>query len=115
MSETDTKTTEDRLLETILNEIDITFEDAAMRKKIERIKRSGVAYLEDKFGRKIDFEEDMIALDLLVSYCRYGRSGAIEQFKRDFTADLTAFAIRGAMLTQEEKEKEEGQEGAAGS
>lgn len=112
MSETDTKTKEDRLLETILNEIDITFEDAAMRKKIERIKRSGEAYLEDKFGRKIDFEEDMIALDLLVSFCRYGRSNAIEQFTRDFAADLTAFAIRGAMLTQEEKE---GQEGAAGS
>ena len=115
MSETDTKTTEDELLETILNELDITFEDEGTKKKVKRDMTAGKAYLEDKFGREIDFEQDAIAFDLLVSYCRYGRSNAKEQFASDFSADLTAFALRGAMLTQEEKEKAAAQEGAAGS
>lgn len=85
------------LLETILNDLDITFEDEMLKKKIARNMNSGIAYLEDKFGMEIDFEKDQIALDLLISYCRYGRSNAIEQFSHDFKTDLTAFALRGAI------------------
>lgn len=115
MSETDTKAIKNKLFKTMLNELDITFRDEGTKKKVKRDMIAGEAYLEDKFGRKIDFEQDAIAFDLLVSYCRYGRSNAKEQFASDFSAELTAFALRGAMLTQEEKEKAAAQEGAAGS
>ena len=71
---------------------------------------SGKAYLEDIFGTQIDFEKDKIALELLISYCRYGRSNAIEQFEHDFKSNLTAFALRGA-FTQKEAAAA-GQEGA---
>lgn len=101
---------EKTLHDTILNDLDHTFEDEALKKKIDRLISSGSAYLEDKFGRPIDFLEDKIALDLLISYCRYGRSNAIEQFEHDFKSNLTAFALRGAMLTA--KEEKEAQEGA---
>lgn len=104
-----TEEAKEKLLETVLNELDITFEDEATRKKIARLIVSGAAYLEDKFGREIDFATDNIALEYLISYCRYGRSNAIEQFEHDFKSNLTAFALRGAMITaREEKEAQEG-------
>lgn len=85
------------LLETVLNDLDITFNDEVLKKKINRIMESGKAYLEEKYGMQIDFEKDKIALELLISYCRYGRSNAIEQFEHDFKSNLTAFALRGAL------------------
>ena len=104
----------EKLLETVLNDLDITFEDEMLKKKIGRLIDSGAMYLEDKFGREIDFTEDKIALDLLISYCRYGRSNAIEQFEHDFKSNLTAFALRNAMLTaQEEKKAQEGAQNEA--
>lgn len=88
---------ENALLETVLNDLDITFNDEVLKKKINRIMESGKAYLEEKYGMQIDFEKDKIALELLISYCRYGRSNAIEQFEHDFKSNLTAFALRGAL------------------
>lgn len=88
---------ENTLLETALNDLDITFNDEVLKKKINRIMESGKAYLEEKYGMQIDFEKDKIALELLISYCRYGRSNAIEQFEHDFKSNLTAFALRGAL------------------
>lgn len=109
-----TQEAKEKLLETVLNDLDITFEDEMLKKKIGRLIDSGAMYLEDKFGREIDFTEDKIALDLLISYCRYGRSNAIEQFEHDFKSNLTAFALRGAMLTaQEEKKAQEGAQNEA--
>lgn len=89
--------TQDTMLQDILNELDITFHDESFEKKINAIMKRGKKYLSDKYGSDIDFEKDEIAMELLVSYCRYGRSNAIEQFKHDFASDLTALAIRGAM------------------
>ena len=68
-------TNKDELLEQILNELDHTFHDEAFEKKINGIIKRGKAYLNDKFGSEINFAEDGIAMELLVSYCRYGRSG----------------------------------------
>ena len=101
---------ENTLLETVLNDLDITFNDEVLKKKINRIMESGKAYLEDKFGMEVGFEKDKIALELLISYCRYGRSNAIEQFEHDFKSNLTAFALRGALKKKEAEAV--GQEGA---
>ncbi len=94
-------TNKDELLEQILNELDHTFHDEAFEKKINGIIKRGKAYLNDKFGSEINFAEDGIAMELLVSYCRYGRSNAIEQFRHDFQTELTALALRGALKSAE--------------
>lgn len=104
-----TEETKKTLLQTVLNDLDITFEDEALKKKIDRLIDSGTAYLEDKFGKTVDFLADKIALELLISYCRYGRSNAIEQFEHDFKSNLTAFALRGAMTTAQEGAENENQ------
>ncbi len=107
MTETEKK---DKLLEDILNELDITFNNEAFNKKIAAIMKRGKDYLNDKFGSEIDYTKDGQAMELLVSYCRYGRSNAIEQFKHDFAPELTALALRGAMEVKEESESAEGRE-----
>ena len=101
------ETEKEKLLEDILNELDITFSDEAFEKKIAGIMKRGKDYLNDKFGSKIDYEKDGQAMELLVSYCRYGRSNAIEQFQHDFAPELTALAIRGAIEAQQVTENTE--------
>lgn len=93
------ETNRDELTELILNELDLIHADGDMTKKIARMIGSGKAYLEDKFGAPIDYDTDKQALELLISYCRYARSSAIEQFPHDFLGEITALAIRGAINT----------------
>lgn len=100
----------DKLLEGILNELDITYHDEATEKKIAALMKRGKDYLADKYGLEIDFEKDGQAMELLVSYCRYGRSNAIEQFRHDFSPELTALALRGAMERQGELKEAESEE-----
>jgi hypothetical protein len=87
----------DDILHTVLNELDITYQDDAQEMKISRLIRSGKAYLDDRYGAPIDYCTDAQALELLISYCRYGRSNAIEQFGHDFACEITALSLRGAM------------------
>ena len=71
------ETEKDGLLEDVLNELDITFKDDRLEKKIAGI---------------------------------YGRSNAIEQFKHDFSSELTALALRGAIQSQKSPESAESEE-----
>lgn len=104
------KSTEEILLEDILNELDITFEDKATTKKIKGYMQRGMARLEQLKGEPIDFVKEMMARELLFSYCRYGRSNAIEQFEPDFASQITSFTLEAAVAnvkkggTEDEKE-----------
>lgn len=91
------KTADEILLDDILNELDITFDDSATRKKIRDYMRQGMARLEELKGGTIDFAKEMTARTLLFSFCRYGRSNAIEQFEHDFSSQLTSFALHAAV------------------
>lgn len=98
---------EEILLDDILNELDITFEDVKTKKKIQDIMRRGKARLEELKGGTIDFEKEMTARELLFSYCRYGRSNAIEQFEHDFSCQLTSFALYEAVVNVPESGAED--------
>lgn len=94
--------TDDTLLDDILNELDMTFYDDGAKRKIKDIMHRGKARLEKLAGAKIDFAKDMTARELLFSYCRYGRSNAIEQFEGDFSCQLTAFSLEAAVESMPE-------------
>lgn len=104
MEEATEKTTDDILLEDILNELDITFEDEATKKKMRDYMQQGKARLEELKGGTIDFTKEMTARTLLFSFCRYGRSNAIEQFEHDFSCQLTSFALNAAVANMPESE-----------
>lgn len=102
-----TKTTENELLEDVLNALDITFDDDAMKKKLRDIMRQGQERLVQLKGSTIDFTTEQTARMLLFSFCRYGRSNAIEQFERDFACQLTAFALEAAIAGMPERTPDE--------
>lgn len=95
------------LLEDILNDMDITFEDEKTKKKIQDSMRRGKARLEELKGGPIDFAKEMTARELLFSYCRYGRSNAIEQFEHDFSCQLISFALNEAVANVPESGAED--------
>lgn len=97
MTETTEKAADESLLEDILNELDMTFADEGIKKKMLDIMQRGRGRLEELKGGKIDFTKEMTARELLFSYCRYGRSNAIEQFEHDFSSQLTFFALNAAV------------------
>lgn len=102
MAETTGKTADEILLDDILNALDITFNDDATKKKIRDIMQQGRARLEQLKGGVIDFAEEQTARTLLFSFCRYGRSNAIEQFEHDFSCQLTSFALEAAVASMPE-------------
>lgn len=104
MAESTEKAADEILLEDILNEIDVTFDDKATKKKIWEHMQQGRARLEELKGAAIDFEKEMTARMLLFSFCRYGRSNAIEQFEHDFSSQLTSFALNEAVANLPKKE-----------
>lgn len=102
MAEETKKTADETLMEDILNALDITFNDDATKKKIRDIMQQGRARLEQLKGDKIDFATEQTARTLLFSFCRYGRSNAIEQFEHDFSCQLTSFALEAAVANMPE-------------
>lgn len=102
MTENTEKTADDVLLDDILNELDMTSHDEGAKRKIKDIMQRGKARLVKLAGAEIDFAKDMMARELLFSYCRYGRSNAIEQFEGDFSCQLTAFTLEEAVASMTE-------------
>ena len=101
MADETTTTPDKQLLEHILNQLHITLADETMQKKIKDIMQRGKARIEKIGGKQLDFAENQRARELLFSYCRYGRSNAIEQFEHDFSSQLTGFALDEALATLE--------------
>lgn len=97
MEEEIKKTPDEILLEDILNELDITFEDKKIKKKINDHMEQGRELLEKLKGGSIDFKKEKTARRLLFSFCRYGRSNATEQFEHDFAMQLTQFSLQSAI------------------
>lgn len=48
----------------------------------------GKAYLDDIAGRKLDYAVHGLPRSLLLDYCRYARSQALEVFDHNFASDL---------------------------
>ena len=104
MTEANNQKPEDKLLKDILNALDITFRDSKTKEKMRDIMQQGIGRLEQLKGGTIDFAKEMTARTLLFSFCRYGRSNAIEQFEHDFACQLTSFALEAAVAEMPESE-----------
>lgn len=82
------------LLEDVKNYLDITFVDENSDKKLTGIVERGMRYLQELAGSTaLGFEEEGQARALLLDYCRYARSNALEAFPVNFRAELLALRI----------------------
>lgn len=83
----------DELLAAAKNYLDITYKDEAVDQKLQGILLRGIAYLENRVGMKLPFEQETQARALLFDYAMYVRAGALAEFEQAYRAELTALRL----------------------
>lgn len=78
------------LLADIKNELDITWSDQTTDAKTTNYIRSGIAYLNGKYGGEANYEQDGLPRTLLFEYCRYSRDGALDVFENNYLSLILA-------------------------
>jgi len=81
------------LLEGIRNALSITWVDAETDRQLTGIIARGIAYLNDLAGAQVDYLLEAKGRELLITYCLYARSNALDQFAQNYLSDLSAFQI----------------------
>lgn len=76
------------LLEDVRGYLDITWEDEATDKKITGIIKRGMKYIDGIAGKAMDYTIEDKSKELLLDYCRYVRSNALDQFKINYSHEL---------------------------
>lgn len=84
----------EELLSDVKNYLDITWEDEATNKKISGIIMRGMKYLDRVTGIELNYDVEDKPKELLLDYCRYVRSGALEEFQNNFLSELLSLQIQ---------------------
>lgn len=96
------------LLAEAKNFLDITWEDEAADRKLSGQIRRGIAYITSKTGVDAsDFEGENVnyrAQELLFNYLLYDRSGAADQFKKNYQSDLVGLRMKWEVENAPESE-----------
>lgn len=78
------------LLEDVKNYLDITWKDELTDKKIGGMIFRSIAYLNDLTHSDLDYEAEGQARELLFLRVMYDRSGALDDFRKNYLSDLNA-------------------------
>lgn len=81
-------------MEEVKNYLDITWEDEATDQKVEGMINRGKARLEEIAGAPLSFQIPGLPQSLLLDYCRYAYSNALEMFWKNFRDELVALNIQ---------------------
>jgi hypothetical protein len=76
------------LLDAVKSYLKITWQDDATDAEITGYIKRGMARLQQIAGAPLDFTEEGQPRALLLDYCRYARSQALEVFEKNFEAEL---------------------------
>ena len=76
------------LLDDIKDYLNITWQDDKIDKKITGFINRGMKRLQDVAGASLDFEKEDLPRSLLLDYCRYANSQALEVFETNFQSEL---------------------------
>lgn len=82
------------LLSAARNYLDITWEDDAGDHKITGILERGIQELNNIAGIELDVASETVERQLLLDYCRYARSNALDEFRRNYKSELVMLRIR---------------------
>jgi hypothetical protein len=94
----------DGLLEAVKNSLDITWNDPDGDKKLSGIISRGMKYLDTAAGMELDYAVEDKPRELLMEYCRYARSNALDEFQGNYLHELLTLQIQaevGAYDTEE--------------
>jgi hypothetical protein len=81
------------LLEAVRTYLDITWVDEAGDKKLSGIIARGMKYIDGIAGSAMDYTTEDKPRELLLDYCRYVRSNALEVFQANYMHELLALQI----------------------
>lgn len=76
------------LLTDVKNYLDISWTDTNTDNKLLGIIARGMKYLDKTAGAELDYSIEDKPKELLLDYCRYARSNALEQFQNNFLSEL---------------------------
>ena len=79
------------LLPSLKGFLDITWDDPGGDAKLLGIALRGMSYVQRMTRRALLFEEGTAERTLLFEYCRYSRSGALDEFSMNYLMELLTF------------------------
>jgi len=82
------------LLEAVRNYLDITWTDEAGDEKLSGIIARGMKYLDSVAGADLDYTVEDKPRELLMDYCRYVRSNALDEFQTNYLPELLTLQIQ---------------------
>lgn len=82
------------LLASVKNHLDITWDDSAGDEKLSGIIARGIVYIDGVAGYAQDYTEENKARELLMEYCRYVRSNALDEFQDNYLSELLNLQIQ---------------------
>lgn len=82
------------LLEAVKNYLDITWIDAELDTKLTGIVSRGMKYLDGVAGIELDYAVEDKPRELLMDYCRYVRSNALDEFQTNYLPELLTLQIQ---------------------
>lgn len=89
------------LLDDVKTYLDITWEDENTSKKLKGIIQRGMKYLNSTAGSELDYSEEDKPKELLLDYCRYVRSNALEDFQKNYLHELLSLQIKQEVKAHE--------------
>lgn len=89
------------LLEDVKVYLNITWEDENTSKKLEGIIERGKKYLNNVAGAELDYNVEDRPKELLLDYCRYVRSNALEEFQKNYLHELLSLQIHQEVKNHE--------------
>lgn len=81
------------LLQDVKDYLDIRWDDTTTDKKLTGIIQRGMKYLNSVAGGELDYSTEDKPKELLLDYCRYVRSNALEEFQKNYLHELLSLQI----------------------
>lgn len=81
------------LLQDTKDYLDIRWDDATTDSKLTGIIKRGMKYLNSVAGGELDYSEEDKPKELLLDYCRYVRSNALEEFQKNYLHELLSLQM----------------------
>ncbi|ODM27631.1 hypothetical protein A7W90_16210 [Clostridium sp. Bc-iso-3] len=82
------------LLAAVKSYLDITWEDPAGDEKLSGIIARGMKYIDSVAGVELDYAPEDKPRELLLDYCRYVRSNALNEFAVNYLHELLSLQIQ---------------------
>ena len=97
----------DELLEDVKNYLNKDWKlDETSKKSLTGMIKRGIAYLNNVAGTQLNYENEDIEKSLLLDYCRYADSKALEVFATNFQPDLLELNLKYQETSKEENSSE---------